>query len=231
MRTCTKCGEEKEVSEFYQQRGKPMSWCKPCFNAGNRAAYERNREARVKQQVESLRARKLGMTYAEYEALGVDPGKECAICGAPPDSPRNGTFSNGDKKASKKRLAIDHSHSAGHLRGFLCGHCNRGLGLFDDDPALLRAAAEYLERGVVLQPFGSWRPGSRKAIADGAYQPRPSACTVEGCGGPVHARGLCGMHYRRMEVHGDTADPQPRQRSICSVDDCGQRVHANGYCR
>jgi Fe-S oxidoreductase len=45
----------------------------------------------------------------------------------------------------KHAEAIDHNHDTGELRGRLCHNCNRGLGLFADDPNLLRTAAEYLE--------------------------------------------------------------------------------------
>lgn len=40
---------------------------------------------------------------------------------------------------------IDHSHVDGSFRGVLCTRCNAALGLMLDDPARLRAAAEYLE--------------------------------------------------------------------------------------
>jgi hypothetical protein len=42
-------------------------------------------------------------------------------------------------------LAVDHSHETGAFRGLLCHSCNRAIGLLGDDPARLRAAAEYLE--------------------------------------------------------------------------------------
>lgn len=49
------------------------------------------------------------------------------------------------EKQSLKRLHLDHDHSSGKFRGWLCDTCNRGLGYFKDSPQLLRKAAIYLE--------------------------------------------------------------------------------------
>ena len=45
----------------------------------------------------------------------------------------------------KRRLAVDHCHSTGRIRGLLCGNCNKGLGNFQDSKILLHKAIEYLK--------------------------------------------------------------------------------------
>jgi hypothetical protein len=50
-----------------------------------------------------------------------------------------------------KGWVTDHDHSKkkgdfGFIRGILCGECNIGGGKFKDDPALLRAAADWFSR-------------------------------------------------------------------------------------
>lgn len=55
----------------------------------------------------------------------------CDICSKP-----------GDGRWSE--LSIDHCHGTGHFRGMLCSSCNRGLGLFQDDPVLMSKAIDYL---------------------------------------------------------------------------------------
>jgi len=65
----------------------------------------------------------------------------------------------------KNPLNLDHCHSTGKVRGFLCHNCNRGLGLFQDSPEFLRAAALYLE-GATTIPQGS----TLQAIGSGSAQ-------------------------------------------------------------
>lgn len=58
----------------------------------------------------------------------------CEICGRVPGY------------VGGKVTARDHDHLTGRDRGRLCQDHNLGIGLFRDDPALLRAAADYIER-------------------------------------------------------------------------------------
>lgn len=76
---------------------------------------------------------KFGITPEEYDALSDQQGDACAIC------------SGQNARAVFRRLAVDHSHANDTVRGLLCDRCNRAIGWFLDEPALLRLAADYLE--------------------------------------------------------------------------------------
>lgn len=71
-----------------------------------------------------------GMTPDDFDELSAAQGGVCAICG--------GT----DKS---KRLAIDHDHASGKIRGLLCGKCNISLGLLGDSVDILKSAIRYLK--------------------------------------------------------------------------------------
>ena len=97
----------------------------------NRNAYMREWYKRNPGRVRGYEMKRhRGMTLTEYDAVLESQGGVCAIS------------SQTDKDFS---LAIDHCHVTGKNRGLLTSNINRGLGLFNDDPALLRKAADYLD--------------------------------------------------------------------------------------
>ena len=77
-----------------------------------------------------------GITPEQWESQLEAQDNRCAICRS----------SEWPGKDGKPHADHDHKLEIFVLRGILCGNCNSGLGMFGDDPARLRAAADYLER-------------------------------------------------------------------------------------
>lgn len=81
--------------------------------------------------------RNYGITEETLSQMKQDQEQRCFICGSE-------GFLIGKNNHSEK-LAVDHCHKTGRVRKLLCHNCNRGLGLFKDNPDLLRKAADYVE--------------------------------------------------------------------------------------
>jgi hypothetical protein len=72
-----------------------------------------------------------GINIEQYDKMLQEQEGCCKICKIPHTSLR-------------KRMAVDHCHSTGKVRGLLCDSCNKGLGHFKDDLELLSKAIDYL---------------------------------------------------------------------------------------
>lgn len=154
-KTCSGCQQSLPISSFgwrtYAGGHKRRSRCVACETADRReyarklmstpegrerlAAYKRAQNARMspeRKMLASIRrsARVLGFDPDEIVRLWDERAHACEVCGQSPET---------------KRLALDHDHTTGKFRGFLCGNCNKALGLMADDPDRLKAAAKYLE--------------------------------------------------------------------------------------
>jgi predicted nucleic acid-binding Zn ribbon protein len=75
---------------------------------------------------------KYGITRDDYREAWFRQDGKCAACGRPERTARN------------HLLCVDHDHVTGRFRGLLCSHCNRAIGLLDDDPVVIEAAARYV---------------------------------------------------------------------------------------
>ena len=74
---------------------------------------------------------RFNITLADYENLLFQQREKCAVC-------------NSHVSFFKKRLAVDHNHKTGEVRGLLCFKCNHFVIGRYTDPDLLLAAARYL---------------------------------------------------------------------------------------
>ena len=95
------------------------------YKETNKASRERYAKSEKGRSTKNLwqRAKRYGITKEQVEYMLSFP---CAICGNPSEH-------------------IDHCHATEQVRAALCGHCNKGLGLFFDSPILLEAAANYIK--------------------------------------------------------------------------------------
>jgi hypothetical protein len=121
LATCRQCGEVKVACRFpHLCYGAYL--CQVCL--------------RLAQEGWQLRRR--GISNEKYQALFEAQGGKCAICGV--------IAGHRSRYGKVCRLAIDHDHRTGQVRGLLCNSCNRGLGRFKDSIEYLEAAIRYLKR-------------------------------------------------------------------------------------
>jgi hypothetical protein len=151
---CKKCGVEKPIGIFRIWNGYARSECKECEAALRKAHYqtdpERFRAATRKWSKENpeqrnatkrewykknlahhkatVRKRNYGISDEQYQQMLKEQEGGCAICGG------------------NRRLAVDHCHNTGKVRGLLCMYCNTGIGHLRDSFELLIKAASYLRK-------------------------------------------------------------------------------------
>lgn len=92
---------------------------------------------------ENMLRRYQGMDILEYGKLLAAQNDVCAACLKPETVTRNGRV---------RWLCVDHNHVTNAVRGLLCVGCNTALGYAKDDPARLRAIADYIERHTSASP-------------------------------------------------------------------------------
>jgi hypothetical protein len=137
-KTCASCEQEfPHTSEHFYETGYTrkdgtkslFKQCKGCFRASH-AAYAKSDAGKTSNRRRQL-TKLYGITLEQYDALHEAQQGKCKICQ--------------NECGSGRRLAVDHCHETGRVRGLLCVLCNTGIGKFRDNPALLAAAIEYLK--------------------------------------------------------------------------------------
>lgn len=153
---CSKCKKLKEFKDFYKQKSSIKDGyktrCKICDLEKHREWRQRNKEYDKlssskgmliwrKNNPDRNRHNQLkaihGISLNDYNSMLEKQNNVCNIC------------FNVEVSVSRyktvKRLAVDHDHITGEIRGLLCHNCNLGLGNFKDNIQYLINAVDYLK--------------------------------------------------------------------------------------
>jgi hypothetical protein len=123
MKTCTCCGIEKPLDDFYKDsyaKDKKCYRCKDCIKASLEGKNLYKKGSHFK--------RKYGLSVEDFNKMEEEQGGRCLICRA------------------RKSLVVDHCHKTMKVRGLLCLNCNTSIGNFYDNIGYIYSAAEYLLR-------------------------------------------------------------------------------------
>ena len=115
-KTCKVCGTEKPIDAFYFRKDS---------NTHRNECKECWKDYRM--------YLKFNLKKDEYMRLLHSQDCKCAVCKSKLESSRY------------TRLAVDHDHKTGKVRGLLCTNCNTALGLMKDSPERFRNAIDYIE--------------------------------------------------------------------------------------
>lgn len=130
-KTCYSCKSTKPVSEFYKSNTHYYQReCKEC-NKHRKSAWHKTDDGKRSSANTKLK-RRFGITLEDYEKMYKEQGGKCLICEA-------------TESTLGHRLAVDHCHTSGKIRGLLCKACNLGLGYYRDNETYLANAIRYLK--------------------------------------------------------------------------------------
>ena len=97
---------------------------------------QRNKDVEKSRYRDVLKKHKISAD--DYNELVLSQNNLCKICGKE-ETKKSRT------KGEICRLALDHNHDTGKIRGLLCHHCNAAIGHLKEDIQLFHNAIEYLK--------------------------------------------------------------------------------------
>lgn len=140
-KVCSDCGVEKTLDKFAKASNARLgrhSHCKSCRGINRRRVYAADPAGHRERSIWNGVKFKYGLTRDQFDKMNADQGGVCAICGLPP------TVQHKPGQTAPPRLAIDHDHLTGKVRGLLCVTCNLAIGYLRDNPSVVDNAAAYL---------------------------------------------------------------------------------------
>lgn len=142
MRKCLTCNESGKRFYNYEHEKK----CTDCMKIRRKESYKANREYVLKRvsryrkgNPDKIKHTKLkqayGISFEEYQTMVQKQNGVCVVCERPEKVRWKGRLT---------KLAVDHDHKTGKVRGLLCQRCNRALGLLDEDRHSVKRLFAYI---------------------------------------------------------------------------------------
>lgn len=148
MKPCLKCGCAKTPTNtsIDKRRNDGLCiYCKHCLKKQRNTPeaiksrkekqkeyYTKNKNTILINTREYNLKKKFNILEEDYLSILKLQNYSCEICGK-------------NEKEFVRRLAVDHCHSTGKIRGLLCHNCNTGLGKLGDSIESLTKALNYLK--------------------------------------------------------------------------------------
>jgi len=149
---CRGCGEDRPLSEWHKAKDRKdglATQCKRCVKRRSDKWYQENTErkrATAKRYYadnedrfrENAYRSKYGIGVDDYERMYDEQGGVCALCSKPETAREkwNGKV---------RRLAVDHCHETGRVRGLLCYRCNHIISCLGDNLNSALKLVRYME--------------------------------------------------------------------------------------
>lgn len=133
-KVCSKCKKKLPLTADYFFRNKCRKSgfscaCKKCKSIYVKARQQTSAGRRTKRK--GKLKLKFNLTLEQYDKMFEQQNGICATCG--------------QIDITGRRLAVDHDHKTGKVRGLLCANCNLLLGRLENAPGLFSKMVKYLK--------------------------------------------------------------------------------------
>jgi hypothetical protein len=136
--TKEKIRQKRKLQDMSFRKGQKLSW------VGHSILHTSETKQKISEAVSAIHTKRWeAKPRTEFETFRRDVRRgvikrpdRCEVCGR----------QTNNKTGMKNSICIDHVHSSGKVRGWLCNQCNRAVGMTYENPEILRKLAIYLEK-------------------------------------------------------------------------------------
>lgn len=139
VKNCAQCKKTRLIKFFYKAKDTRTGFTRCCKECDLKRLKESHKANPSNQRIRDYKKR-FGDTFTlpMFKQMEKEQNNLCAICFREERAHhQSGTL---------KKLAVDHDHMTGKIRGLLCSACNTAIGKLRDNVEVLKSAINYLEK-------------------------------------------------------------------------------------